>query len=315
MYEMDIAVRNLLLKELKEQFGQERLDKLAEFLMDYVKQRLTADDPDTQDLAQAQEWTALAYTKPNEAARKLAEALSVRVKQHDMAEMLRLASLVETFAEPLVKAGFKPLLVYAKYAKGITSFARGNLQETLAELGEVLEGGNKLEVEGVNLHIPDLLMPKQGINYTTLSNLLIAGHWKEADEETYRVMLLLTEKEKIGSFKVEDISKFPCEALRTIDKLWVQHSYGCFGFSIQKQVYESEGNNYSKLAEQVGWRLKDKWLLSSELTFDRKAPTGHLPACWLLLSTQQSKKAVNRGKWREQLYSSLTQRLENCGIS
>ncbi len=66
MYEMDIPVRNLLLKELKEQFGQERLDELAAFLLDYVAQRLTDDDPDTQDLREAQEWTALAYTKPQD---------------------------------------------------------------------------------------------------------------------------------------------------------------------------------------------------------------------------------------------------------
>src|SRR4028118_1974435 len=58
IYEMDIAVRNLLLKELKEQFGQARLYELGEFLIDYVAQRLISDDPDTQNLAQAQEWTA-----------------------------------------------------------------------------------------------------------------------------------------------------------------------------------------------------------------------------------------------------------------
>ncbi|WP_375494187.1 hypothetical protein [uncultured Nostoc sp.] len=59
MYEMDIADRNLLLRELKEQFGQERFDELGEFLLDYVAQRLTDDDADTQDLREAQEWTAL----------------------------------------------------------------------------------------------------------------------------------------------------------------------------------------------------------------------------------------------------------------
>ncbi len=106
MYEMDISDRNLLLRELKEQLGQERLEELAEFLLDYVAQRLTDDDPDTQDLAEAQEWTALAYTKPDELARELAEALSARVKQQDITEVLRLVSLVETFAEPLIEGGF-----------------------------------------------------------------------------------------------------------------------------------------------------------------------------------------------------------------
>jgi CRISPR/Cas system-associated protein Csm6 len=152
MYEMDIAVRNLLLKELKEQFGQKRFDELAEFLMDYVTQRLTGDDSDTQDLAQAQEWTALAYTKPDEVARELAESLSERVKQDDMAEVFRLALLVETFAEPLVEAGFKPLLVYAS---GISSFARGDLKTATNQLSNVLIEHNQLEIAGVTLPIPE----------------------------------------------------------------------------------------------------------------------------------------------------------------
>ena len=79
MYEMDIADRNLLLRELKEEFGQERFDELGEFLLDYVAQRLTDDDADTRDLREAQEWTALAYTKPDEAARELKQRLSKRI--------------------------------------------------------------------------------------------------------------------------------------------------------------------------------------------------------------------------------------------
>ena len=150
MYEMDISDRNLLLRELKEQFGQERLDELAEFLLDYVAQRLTDDDPDTQDLAEAQEWTALAYTKPNELARELAEALSARVKQEDMAEVFRLASLVETFAEPLAEAGFEPLLVYSR---GIENFARGNFVAATTEFNKVSRGSKQLKVAGIHLPI------------------------------------------------------------------------------------------------------------------------------------------------------------------
>ena len=113
MYEIDIADRNLLLRELKQEFGQERFDELGEFLLDYVAQRLTDDDADMQDLREAQEWSALAYTKPDEVARKLAQRLSEMVQQEDMGEILRLVSLVETFAEPLIEAEYHALLVYS----------------------------------------------------------------------------------------------------------------------------------------------------------------------------------------------------------
>jgi hypothetical protein len=163
MYEMDIAVRNLLLKELKEQFGQKRLEELGAFLIDYVAQQLTGDDPDTQDLREAQEWTALAYTKPDEAARKLAQALTQRVKQEDMAEILRLTSLVETFAEPLVEAGFEPLLVYVN---GMATFIRGNQESAKYQWGKLPVQERQIQIAGVSLYIPIMIskippQPKQ----------------------------------------------------------------------------------------------------------------------------------------------------------
>jgi serine/threonine protein kinase len=158
MYEMDIADRNLLLRELKEQFGQERLDELGEFLLDYVAQRLNGDDPDTQDLAQAQEWTALAYTKPCEAAHELAKGLSERVKQENVAELLRLTSLVETFVQPLVEAGFEPLLVYTR---GMGSFVRGDKEGAKAQFSKLSRKGSQVEIAGENLDIPlDLSTPQ-----------------------------------------------------------------------------------------------------------------------------------------------------------
>jgi len=172
MYEMDIADRNLLLRELKEQFGQERLDELGEFLLDYVAQRLTDDDPDTQDLREAQEWTALAYTKPSELARELAEALSARVKQEDMAEVFRLAALVETFAEPLVEAGFEPLRVYSR---GMGSFARGNFVAATTEFNKVSGGSKQLKVADIHLPIFKKTLDKKykSTNTASLDNKLI----------------------------------------------------------------------------------------------------------------------------------------------
>ncbi len=158
MYEIDISDRNLLLRELKEQFGQERFDKLGEFLLDYVAQRLTEDDADTQDLREAQEWTALAYTKPDEAARELAQALSRRVEQEDMGEVLRLASLFKTLAEPLKEAGFEPLLVHVS---SIGSFARGDLETPTDQLSEVLQQKNLLESASVIFPISEQIETDQ----------------------------------------------------------------------------------------------------------------------------------------------------------
>lgn len=154
LYEMDTAVRNALLKKLKEnpRFGEKRINELSDFLLTYVQQQLESHDPDIRDFAQAQKWTALAYTRPSEAARELALTLS-KLKLEEKAEWVRMASLIDTFAEPL--AEFAPLMTYTR---GMASLTRGNQTKALAELNEVTRQQDKVEIAGVNLSIPTSLI-------------------------------------------------------------------------------------------------------------------------------------------------------------
>jgi hypothetical protein len=134
LYEMDVNVRNLLLKELEEdeRFGQQRLNELADSLTEYVAQQLQSDNSDIRDLAQAQRWTALAYTRPSEVAYELAKVLSELVakysRKHEQeygTDLIRVTSLVETLAEPLNE--FRPLLAYAR---DMANLVRGDLKVT-----------------------------------------------------------------------------------------------------------------------------------------------------------------------------------------
>ena len=98
--------------------------------------------------------------------------------------------------------------------------------------------------------------------FTQLENFLENGQWREADEETTRLMLLIAKREDEGYLDVESIEKFPCEELRTLDKLWIDNSGGKFGFSVEKKVWidcggipgEYDYDVYKKFADQVGWR-------------------------------------------------------------
>ncbi|WP_341525415.1 CHASE2 domain-containing protein [Nostoc sp. UHCC 0302] len=158
LYEMDLAIRKQLLKSLKEDpdFGKQRFNELANFLLDYIHPQLCNDDPDIQDLAQAQRWTALAYVLPSEAARELALTLSNLNQNQEKAELLRFASLVETVAEPL--AEFESLLIYTR---GIASFIRGDLESATTQFAKVPIYQNKIQFAGI-----DLLIPKEIIKIT-----------------------------------------------------------------------------------------------------------------------------------------------------
>ncbi|WP_242035044.1 serine/threonine-protein kinase [Dolichospermum sp. FACHB-1091] len=123
-----------------------------------------------------------------------------------------------------------------------------------------------------------------GMDYRKLRDYLAQGKWKEADEETIRVMLAVAKREKEGWLDDKSIDNFPCEDLSIIDKLWVKYSDGKFGFSIQKRIYQSFGGTreydreiWEKFGDKVGWRKGGHWLYYKDITFDKKAPEGHLP--------------------------------------
>ena len=151
LYEMDLAVRDRLLRELQSdrRFGKQRINQLSNFLLEYIQNQLYSPDPDIQDFAKTQQWIALAYTEPTQAARELALAFS-KLDRLESAELLRMASLTETFAEPL--SDFQPLLIYAR---GMGKFARGNLQAAKTEFSKALKRRKQIKVARVSLPIPE----------------------------------------------------------------------------------------------------------------------------------------------------------------
>jgi predicted NACHT family NTPase len=122
--------------------------------------------------------------------------------------------------------------------------------------------------------------------YQQLETFLKNGQWKEADQETSRLMLQIVGKEADQWLSVEDIQNFPCEDLRAIDKLWVDYSQGKFGFSVQKKVWmdcggvpgEYDHDVYLTFADQVGWYRSGDRLSYDKLTFLlQDSKQGHLP--------------------------------------
>ncbi|MGK7931761.1 MAG: GUN4 domain-containing protein [Microcystaceae cyanobacterium] len=127
----------------------------------------------------------------------------------------------------------------------------------------------------------------QNARYQRLAELLRNRDFKAADEETYKVMIEVVEREEGQWFDVEDFDTFPCEDLRIINQLWLDNSEGKFGFSVQADIYRSLGGTraynsevWEKFCDQVGWQVGRKWLRSKELIYElhRETPMGHLPS-------------------------------------
>ena len=129
------------------------------------------------------------------------------------------------------------------------------------------------------------LKSEKGVDYTKLRDLLATRKWKEADEETSQVVLKVANREDQGWLELEDIDNFPSEDLRTLNQLWLHYSKGKFGFSVQKEIYESLGGTrvydeevWNDWLDRVGWRKGEEIVNYSKLTFNLdEAPEGHLP--------------------------------------
>ncbi|MGK7933933.1 MAG: GUN4 domain-containing protein [Microcystaceae cyanobacterium] len=147
--------------------------------------------------------------------------------------------------------------------------------------------------------------------YEALFNLLEQQQWREADQETYRLMLELCDRTEEGWLRREDILDFPCVELRTIDGLWLHYSHQKFGFSVQKAIYEPIQKNTEnqaeiaqKLGHTVGWCVEGSWLTYPELTFHLAAPKGHLPR-YATLHTSVSTDLKTEEFWGQYLFSRM----------
>ncbi|MFM2061939.1 MAG: hypothetical protein RLZZ507_1609 [Cyanobacteriota bacterium] len=169
-----------------------------------------------------------------------------------------------------------------KSAFGSSSFDSLNEDDDISYLEEEFYED---DVEVINEENQEIeLKSDVGMDYRKLQNYLKAGKWKEADEETRRVMLAVAKREEEGWLYSKHIDNFPCADLRTIDQLWVKYSDGKFGFSVQKRIYQGLGGTreynsdiWQKFGDKVGWRKGGERLYYKNITFDIKAPEGHLP--------------------------------------
>ena len=105
----------------------------------------------------------------------------------------------------------------------------------------------------------EVSQPAIDTKYYELRKLLSQQKWKEANEETKKVMCKVAEIDKLDK---KSIDNFPCKDLQIIDQLWVGYSENKFGFSVQKRIYTNlEENQPDKerlfwdMLEEVGWRI------------------------------------------------------------
>lgn len=158
-------------------------------------------------------------------------------------------------------------------------------------------------------------------NYQKLDALLQEKKWKEADLETARLIYAISQNElsddspykkyPINYIESEHIKVIPRKELSTINRLWLKHSKGRFGFSVQKCIckrllQEFDSKSYffytseikEKFGNIVGWRQEGNWLYFSDIHYSITAPPGHLPLIVMLDSGKSQRCQIDLSRFQ-----------------
>ncbi|MEL4894737.1 GUN4 domain-containing protein [Crocosphaera sp. Alani8] len=164
-------------------------------------------------------------------------------------------------------------------------------QENTPDLAEILSEVKFLKSKVADLEEKLKLVPDI-TRYSQLQEFLKEEKFKEADQETSRVILDAVNRSR-DDLTPSDMKQLPCSILQVIDTLWRDYSGNRFGFSIQLRLYEEVGGSIETLRSQnmdilqkygdrVGWRQNGQWRGSDYGNFDftLSAPEGCFPAIW-----------------------------------
>jgi uncharacterized protein (DUF433 family) len=115
------------------------------------------------------------------------------------------------------------------------------------------------------------------ISYDVLESLLRSGLWREANNETRRIILQVANREKDGWLSEQEIRDFDDDALLKLDNFWRQYSNDHFGFSVQKRLLKGCEQDPVAFATKVGWKHLSGWINAADVDYSLAAPLGHLP--------------------------------------
>jgi serine/threonine protein kinase len=193
---------------------------------------------------------------------------------------------------------------------------RGDRFESASEVLKALNGSSSA-IYAAPSAISRLSL--QQFESNRLKDLLAADNYREADRVTWQLMLRIARREEQKDLNLKAIENFPDEQLQEIDRLWQTYSQGRFGFSIQKQIYQSLGGSprfdyelWIQFCERIGWYANNNWLNYSDLNFAASALPGHLPACFAHVLNRAGVDRGSCGWWRLG-FVSLVQKLDESG--
>ncbi|KAI0508201.1 hypothetical protein KFK09_014336 [Dendrobium nobile] len=136
------------------------------------------------------------------------------------------------------------------------------------------------------------------LTFDSLASHLAASDFRQADEETRRLLIVLAGEaaQKRGYVFFSEVQFIAADDLRAIDDLWSRHSEGRFGYSVQRRLWEKSRRDFTKFFINIGWMRRmetevEQFIYKSfpgEFIWELgdETPEGHLPLTNALRGTQ-----------------------------
>ncbi|HEY9909867.1 MAG TPA: GUN4 N-terminal ARM-like repeat domain-containing protein [Thermosynechococcaceae cyanobacterium] len=204
----------------------------------------------------------------------------------DLAQKLKLApertqlQLIQESQQ--TEAGLAGLM---RFLKDQQAQGDGEPGTSIAIAGAVYQAllGAEAAVEFLQVQFPQGVVPlrsQAGLDYAPLQKLLAQQDFLAADKLTLQNLCELASPAAVQRkwLYFTEVGQFPSLDLQTINALWLAHSGGKFGFSVQREIWLGTGKDWEKLWVKIGWKSGNIWTRYPQgFTWDLTAPRGHLP--------------------------------------
>jgi hypothetical protein len=254
----------------------EDLQKVLNWIQDNNK---SLDDQENQFIISSLVWNIWSSPSNTEADNARENAVNLVLNfQKDLKEKINFYLLQYILEKTKVNSS-----LLEKLLNGLVTLNQTNIQ------GKIIYNEETVEEWLKNY----LTSPITGINYEKLDELLKNQQWKEADEMTRKLILNLAKRENFGWLEKEDILQIPTYDIEIINDLWIKHSQGHFGFSVQTnlyiQAYKALYNNnsfeydlraWNNFCNDNSWQQDGRIVSYENFNFTLNANRGHLPSAF-----------------------------------
>lgn len=157
--------------------------------------------------------------------------------------------------------------------------------------------------EFLQTYFPNGVVPLKsdcGIDYLPLQKLLAVQDFQAADRITIQKMCELAGPAAVQRkwLYFTEVENFPATDLQTINSLWIIHSEGKFGFSVQREIWLGLAKNWDNLWEKIAWKKGNNWTrYPHEFTWNLNAPRGHLPLSNQLRGVRVIASLLSHSAW------------------